>query len=289
MGRRTGVTGWRLPRVFGKRFLLLLPLGAYLLFFYLLPVGSLLASSVLVEGKLTLAPFQELFRREDIVLTLVSSFEIAIVVTLLVLVIAYPIAHYMTILDGLLLAMAMALVVLPLLTSVMVRTYALTMFLSRVGVVNSVLAYFHIIREPLHLVYNRVGVYIGLIQLMLPFAVLPMYSTMKNIDVGLLKAASSLGASGWQVFRRIYLPLSFPGASSAVVLVFIGTLSAYVTPLIIGSERDGMIANVIAYEVQQSLDWPLAGALSFVLLVVSLGGLVAYLRLTTQKRDMTHV
>ena len=285
---RAVVKHWRLSEVIGKRLLLLLPVIVYLLFFYIMPVGGLLLNSAVVDGDFTLAAYSELFRREDVFLALLSSFEIAVVVTVLVVLIAYPIAHYMTTLDGVRLALAMALVVLPLLTSIMVRTYALSMFLSRVGVVNAVLEYFPFINSPFEMVYNRTGVYIGLMQLMLPLAVLPMYSTMKNINKGLLKAASSLGASGWEVFRRIYFPLSFPGVSSAVILVFIASLSAYVTPLLMGGERDAMIANVIAHEVQRSLNWPLAGALAFVLLVISLGGLVAYLGLTNRKGDLGH-
>src|SRR5262249_15215487 len=149
-----------------------------------------------------------------------------------------PVAYYMTRLKGRVLATAMMLVLLPFWTSILVRTFAWIAILGRVGVINQVLMRAHLIQQPLALIFNRVGLYIGLTHVLLPFAVLPLYGVMRGIDERLLRAAESLGASPLRAFWRVFLPLSLPGITSGSLLVFIAAAGAYITPALLGGAED---------------------------------------------------
>jgi putative spermidine/putrescine transport system permease protein len=162
----------------------------------------------------------------------------------------------------------MALVLLPFWTSLMARTFAWLVLLQDTGVVNSLLSGVGI--GPLSLIRNTTGVTIGMTQVLLPFMVLPLYSTMSKIDSRLMTAAVSLGAPMRVAFRRVYLPLSMPGVVAGLTLVFIMSLGFYITPQILGSPQQAMISQLIATKIDRLLDFGAAGALSAVLIVITL-------------------
>ena len=267
--------GWS-GRSGSRRRLLLLPVCVYLAVFYVIPIGSFLALSISGPNGPTMAVFAQIGDRPDVARSIVTSLKTALVTTVLALALSYPLAHYLTTLSGRSLGFAVSLVVLSLLTSILVRTYAWIALLGRVGVINSVLLETQLTQSPLDLIFNTTGVYIGLVHVLLPFSVLPIYSVMRGVDRNLLRAAESLGASPMGVFVRVYFPLTLPGVTSGALLVFIAAVGAYVTPVLLGGPRDLMIANLIGNEVELTLNWPLAAALSIIMLGVTLGVLVAY-------------
>jgi ABC-type spermidine/putrescine transport system permease subunit I len=249
-----------------------------MLVFYFLPVARLLALSFW-NGRLTLGNFAELVSHPEYATVFGTTIRIAFGVTLVSLFLGYPVAYFLTRLQGRKLAIAMVLVTLPFWTSVLVRTFAWIVLLGRVGIINQTLTYLGLLKQPLQLVFNTLGVYIGLVHVLLPLMILPLYSVMRGIDSRLLLAADSLGAPPWQTFLRVFLPLSLPGITAACLLVFIGAAGAYITPALLGSAQDLMIAQLIYDQVNMALNWPLAAALTVVLLAATAAILGTYFRL----------
>jgi putative spermidine/putrescine transport system permease protein len=188
-------------------------------------------------------------------------------ITAVCLLLGYPYAYLMTIAGRRWRAVLVFIVLIPFWTSLLVRTYGWTVLLQENGVVNDILGSLGI--GPAILLRNLTGVTIGMAQILLPFMVLPLYSTMRGIDTTLLRASSSLGARGVVTFFRVYLPLSLPGVAAGCVLVFITSLGFYITPSLLGSPQQSLISQVIASEAQQQLDFAAAGASGFTLLVVA--------------------
>jgi putative spermidine/putrescine transport system permease protein len=199
---------------------------------------------------------------------LTRTIVMSLIVTVVTLLLAYPYAYAMTKVTPRTRAVLMALVLLPFWTSLMARTFAWLVLLQDTGVVNSLLSSVGI--GPLSLIRNTTGVTIGMTQVLLPFMVLPLYSTMSKIDSRLMTAAVSLGAPARVAFRRVYLPLSMPGVVAGLTLVFIMSLGFYITPQILGSPQQAMISQLIATKIDRLLDFGAAGALSAVLIVITL-------------------
>jgi ABC-type spermidine/putrescine transport system permease subunit I len=127
-----------------------------------------------------------------------------------------------------------------------------------------------VIREPVPLVYNAFGVYVGMIHILLPFMILSLYSVLRGIDGSLLRAAASLGATEWQTFRHVYFPLSLPGVAAGTVLLFIMGLGFFITPALLGGGRVTLVTMLIETNIHATLNWPMAAALSVVLLGATL-------------------
>jgi len=136
-----------------------------------------------------------------------------------------------------------------------------------------------VIAQPLPLLYNMTGVLIGMVHVLLPFMVFPIYSIMRRVDSGLLLAAEGLGATPWKIFQRIYLPLTLPGVLAGTTLVFVLSIGFYITPALLGGGRVLMIAVLIEKQVREFLDWGFASALSMVLLAAALLVYAAFRRL----------
>ncbi len=178
----------------------------------------------------------------------------------------------------------MIVVVLPFFTSIIVRTYAWMVLLGRNGVVNQYLTGLGLTDMPLPLLYNQGGVLIGMTYVLLPYMILTIYSVMHGIEPGLIRAAHSLGASRWQAFRRVFLPLSLPGIAGGTLLVFILGLGFFITPALMGGPSDVMIAMLIEREVEFTLNWSFASALAVILLILTLVGFVGYNRIVRLER-----
>jgi mannopine transport system permease protein len=177
-----------------------------------------------------------------------------------------------------------ACVLIPLWTSVLVRSYAWTVLLARNGLVNSALASTGVTSEPLRLLYTEGAVILAMIHVLLPFMVLPLYSALRTIPDDLSRAAFGLGASGFEVFRRVTLPLSMPGVSSGLVMVFILAIGFYVTPALVGGAQNMMVAQLIASEIGGSTSWAFGAALSTVLLLATLGMMAVFHRAFSLER-----
>lgn len=203
----------------------------------------------------------------------------ALVITLLCIVLGYPLAWYLSQAPARKANLLMILVLLPFWTSLLVRTTAWIALLQTNGVVNSVLQALYIVDQPLELLYTRTATVIAMTHILLPFMILPLYSVMRGLDPSYMHAALSMGSRPLGAFVRIVLPLSLPGLSAGALLVFIISVGYYITPALVGGTDGQMISNLIAFHMQQSNNWGLAAALGTLLLVVILALYWTYDRL----------
>lgn len=243
------------------------PALLFLLVFYLIPVVMLLAQSV--EGE-ALVHYRKALTDGLYVRVLLDTLLIAAWVSLLCLVLAYPVAYTLSILPPTWSAVGIAFILLPFWTSVLVRTYGWMVLLGRNGLINRMLTDLGWIDAPLPLLNNMIGVLIGMTHVLLPYMVFPLYAVMRRIDPNLLAAARGLGASGWHVFLRVYLPLTLPGVLAGTTLVFVLAIGFFITPALLGGGKVHMMAVLIEQQVRMFLNWGFAGALSAVLLGATL-------------------
>ncbi|HXY25898.1 MAG TPA: ABC transporter permease [Candidatus Acidoferrum sp.] len=221
------------------------------------------------------------FYRQVLVGTLILGAE----VTALCLVLGYPLAYSLSRARGLKRAVLYFCILMPLLTSTVVRTFGWMILLANNGFINKTLMSLHLIESPVRLMYNVTGVIVALVEVLLPFMVLALDTALLNIDLSLYEAARNLGARGPRIFLRITLPLSLPGVVSGCVLVFTGALSAFVTPTLIAGARLKVMSTVIYQQAMALLDWPFGAAIAFVMLVTIAVLLVASLQLSERLRD----
>ena len=207
-----------------------------------------------------------------------STLKLAVVVTVLTVVVSYPVALFLAQTRSRFKGLLVALAIAPLLTSQVVRTFGWLVVLGDTGVVNGVLQQVGVTEEPLRLANNYTGVVIALVEILMPYAILAMLSGFGRISSDLEQAAGSLGANRWRVFWRITLPLSMPGVLTAALLVFVLTISSFITPSLVGGGRVFVLATEIYTQATQTLNWPLAAALSMLLLVLFSVLIALYLR-----------
>ncbi|WP_154719330.1 ABC transporter permease [Ciceribacter sp. T2.26MG-112.2] len=211
---------------------------------------------------------------------LLRTFWIAALVTFACACIGYPYAIIAASLAGWKRDLMLAAVLLPLWTSLLVRTAAWFILLQEKGLINDLLLTLGIVNSPLALIFNRTGVIIAMTHVLLPFMVLPIYSVLITIPKNLMPAAASLGAHPLRAFLRVLLPLSLRGVASGGLLVFISAIGYYITPALIGGPGDQMISSIIAFYATGSANWGMAGALGVVLLVATLLLYSVYARLS---------
>lgn len=207
------------------------------------------------------------------------TLQMAFTVTLACAILAYPIAYLIVCFRGRF-AQLMALgLFISLWLSFLARTFAWIVILQRNGIANTVMMNLGLIDQPLALVYNQTGVYIGMIHIMLPFMIVTLVPTMSAIDPAYLKAGLSLGGRPFQVFRQVFLPLSMPGVVAGSILVFALSFGMYITPAILGGGRAPTIVLAVRDQISRLGDLQLAAATSMVLLVICLGILIIYNRI----------
>ncbi|WP_202309710.1 ABC transporter permease [Mesorhizobium sp. L-8-10] len=211
---------------------------------------------------------------------MLRTFLISATVTLLCAAIGLPYALIAASAGGWMRAVLLVAVLLPLWTSLLVRTAAWFILLQNEGLINDALRAIGLIGEPLPLIFNRTGVVIAMTHVLLPFMVLPIYSGLLTIPANLMPAAASLGATRLKAFRYVLLPLAFPGLMSGSLLVFMVALGYYITPALVGGPNDQMISSVIAFFATGTANWGMAGALGLILLVVTTVLYLVYGRLS---------
>ena len=200
-----------------------------------------------------------------------NTFEIAVFVTAVCLLLGYPLGFLIATTTPGWATLGFIFVLLPLWTSVLVRTYAWMVLLGRNGVFNRWLIEAGVISDPLPLLHNFNGVLIGMVHVLLPYMVLPIYGAVRRLDPALVAAAEGLGASSWRIFWRVYLPLTLPGIFAGATIVFVLSLGFFITPALLGGGKVMMLAVLIEQQIHQTLNWPFAAALSAVLLALTLG------------------
>lgn len=200
---------------------------------------------------------------------LIRTFEIAFQVTLLCLLLGVPYALLMLKASGIWRVLLMGAVLLPLWTSLLVRSAAWVIILQDYGPINQLLIALGWIAEPLSLIFNRSGVLIAMTQVLLPFMVLPVYNALLTIPSNLTKAAASLGANPFTIFFKILFPLFSHGVFAGALLVFMTAIGYYITPALVGGAKDQMISSIIAFYAIETANWGMAAALGVILLVIT--------------------
>ncbi|MDB0065264.1 ABC transporter permease [Oceanospirillaceae bacterium] len=221
-------------------------------------------------GELSTENYARIFESALYRRTFVVTFQISIAVTVICILLGYPLCYLLTKVKDRTAAILMIFVLVPFWTSVLVRTYAWLVLLQRNGIINSSLMSLGIIEEPLQLAHNLTGSIIGMVHIMLPFLILPLYATMRNIDTDLVRAAVGLGSSPRGAFWRVFFPMSLPGLFAGIVLVFILSLGFFVTPALLGGGRVQMLAQRIESTITIYSNWGAASALGVVLLLLAL-------------------
>ena len=237
--------------------------------FFVAPVAGLLLRSVL-DPQPGFGNYAEVFGSTTYLRVFVNTFTVAGLVTAVTLLLAFPVAWLLAIAPARWSSLLFGIVILSMWTNLLTRTYAWMVLLQRTGVINKLLMQIGAIASPLALTNNLIGVTVGMVYIMLPFMVLPLNATIRVLDPAICQAASLCGASRWQVFTRVFLPLVGSGVASGVLMVFVMSLGYFVTPSLLGGTANMMLAELIAQLVQSLLNWGLAGAAALVLLVVTL-------------------
>jgi putative spermidine/putrescine transport system permease protein len=250
----------------GLMLALALPALLVILLLIVLPVGWLAWQSIYHDG-FTLENYRRIISEDIYWRSFALTFEISLLVTVLALLLGYPIAYAASAAPKAWSIIILALVVLPFWTSVLVRAYAWLALLQRTGVINHLLRDLGIIGEPLALVHNTFGTVVATLHILLPFMVLPLYATMQTIPRDLLQAGASLGGSPSHTFWRIFLPLSLPGVLAGSTLVFVLSLGFYITPELLGGGRTIMVSMLVSRNVELYNQWGAASAVGVVLLL----------------------
>lgn len=256
-------------RLLSRPGLLMAPALLFLLFFYVIPLTKVVYLSV-GGFSFTSSYYADFFTSYVYVKVLIKTLYLSAFVAFICLLLGYPIAYAISNSSPTVRNIILLLVVVPYLTSFLVRSYALIIILSDRGLINSVLVELGIADQPIQLVYNTFGVYVGMVHIMLPFMILPLFGVMNNLDRRLVGASHSLGAGPVLGFLRIYLPLSFPGIFSGCLIVFVLSLGFFITPALLGGLGDVMLVNLISIQVSRLGNWEFASAASVILLVATL-------------------
>ncbi|NKE47817.1 ABC transporter permease [Roseomonas frigidaquae] len=263
--------------------LLILPAFLLMTAFYVAPIAQVLAISF-TEPTPGLGNYERLFTSESVQRVIVTTLRICVITTSLSLLLGYVLSYRIALASPSAQRWWILAVLVPLWISVLVRAFAWVTLLRRQGLVNETLIGTGLISEPLALVWNEFGIVVGMVHYMVPYAVLPMLASMREIDPRLLAAARGLGANRLTIFGRIFLPLSLPGLLAAGVLVFIFTLGFYITPALLGGGKTLMVAEWIGLQILDLLRWGLGTMMATVLVVAILVTLAIFSRLVDMKR-----
>ncbi len=266
----SGLSGLsRVPgiRTHGGAVALSLPTVVFLLVLFAIPVLRLMLLSV-ESG--SLAPYEKAFTDELYLGVLFNTFKIALFVTAVSFLLAYPVAYFLTVATPVWRMIGMFCLLMPFWTSILVRTYAWMVILGRRGIVSEALLALGITDAPFSMLHNMPAVMIGMVHVLMPYMVFPVYAVMQRVDPNVMQAAFGLGAPAWRAFFRVYFPLTLPGVLSGATLVFILSMGFFITPALLGGGKVMMIAMLIETYVHEFLDWEFSGALSVALLTFTL-------------------
>jgi putrescine transport system permease protein len=240
-----------------------------------------------LEGvRLTLENYAFLFRDRFYAVIYLNSLKMAAIATLLCLLLGYPMAYFIARQPLRRRSLLLLAVIVPFWISFLLRVYAWMGLLNNRGIINNVLLGVGLIDKPLPLIYNDFAVYVGIVYSYLPFMILPLYANLERQHLELREAAADLGARRWQVFLDVTLPLSMPGVLAGCLLVFIPAVGEFVIPALLGGADTLMIGRVLWDEFFISRDWPVASAVSVVLLLLLVAPMMWFQRLQSGGREL---
>jgi putative spermidine/putrescine transport system permease protein len=251
--------------------LLLGPGTVFLLFVFLSPLLFVLVESFLGEGGgMTLERYGSILTDPQFRTVYLRTLKMALIVTPIAVLLAYPSSYLLTKLPSGRKSVLMSLVILPLMTNPVARTYAWIVMLGKFGIVNQTLQFLKITPEPARLMYTEGAIILGLLQLFMPIMVLTLVSAMENVPDEVEEAAMSLGSNRLGSFIRVVVPLSFDGLILGVTLVFTGCITAYVTPAILGGSRVLTLSTLMRQEALVLMNWEAATVIAVVMILTTL-------------------
>lgn len=256
--------------------LLLTPLAVYLAVFFLAPLIGVVILSF-TEPRLSLANYEKILTGALYQRVFFNTFVTAALVTLICLLVGYPLAYLMNRASPRTAMLILTLVTMSFWTSFLVRTYAWMVLLGDSGPIIGFLKAIGIANPP-HLLFTRFSSTLAMVHILAPYMIMNIYSVMRKIDPVLIRSAQSLGARGLSLFRHVYLPLTAPGIANGSVLVFVICLGFYVTPVLLGSPREQMIAGLIGHQIDEFLAFGMGSAMAVILLLITLTILMIYHR-----------
>ena len=237
--------------------------------FFVLPIVALLTLSFTTNGGAAVN-YGRFFSQPVYLQVLQRTLIMSAATAVICLLLGYPVAYRLAHASARARAVLLGFILVPFWTNLLVRAYGWLVLLNPNGVLNRHLIDWGLVNEPLNLVHNSTGALIGMVQIMLPYLILPLAATMTRVNPELLRAARSLGAPPFAVFRKVYLPMTLPGVMAGLLLVFTVSLGFFVIPAILGGTRDIFLAQLIEFNINQSLNWGFAGTLSLMLVVATL-------------------
>ena len=257
------------------KFIFIVPVVIYTIFLIALPLIYIFWISFLkndsyggIVNVFTLQNYIDIFADVYIKIFL-RSFLIALGTTLICMLISYPFVLAISHKNNKIQQILMTLVMVPFLTNSLIRMYGFTVLLRKYGVINQLLMNLSLVNEPLELMYNIFGIMIGMVYTLLPFMILPLYSSVSTIDKSILEAANDLGASKWQIFKRIILPQTLPGLFNGSLMVFTPALGYFFIVDILGGGKIMILGNLIKNQFLTARNWPFGAAISVFLILIT--------------------
>ncbi|MCI1857507.1 MAG: ABC transporter permease [Sporolactobacillus sp.] len=249
-------------------YLLILPGLLFLMLFMIVPLFFTVVSTLVQQGHFSFHGYWAMMKDRYFIAILFATLKISLTTTALCILIGFPVAYYIAKLPSRKKTMLIGLAVFPLLTSAVVRSFSWMIILGKNGMINQFLLHLHLASEPLKLLYTPTAIVIGLTHLFLPLMIISLIGVMENISDDLVLAAESIGASRSQAFRKIVFPLSTPGIIMGSILVFVGSLTAYTTPALLGGKQQ--VLSVFLYQNTMTLnDWYTASIIATIMMVIT--------------------
>jgi len=245
-----------------------------------LPVSWLFYLSFLADdGSFSFENYTRMVESKSYARIFLTTFKVSVYTTGICILIGYPLAYFLSQLSSRMATLCMLTVLVPFWTSLLVRTYAWLVLLQRKGLINSWAIDVGLWDEPVKFVHNLSGTLIGMVHIMVPFLILPVYGSMKAISQDYMKASSNLGATPSQTFWQVFFPLTLPGLFAGTLIVFVLCLGFYVTPAVLGGGKIIMVSMQITNNIELFYNWGAASALGVVLLIITMSILFVSSRL----------
>jgi putative spermidine/putrescine transport system permease protein len=275
-----------LKRTIPPYILFLSPILIFLLLFLLYPLAWMTGWSFLryvpikiTDGHLTLGNYARFLLSPFYLSVLFKTIELSFLVTLITLALGYPVAYYFVKSSPRIKRIGIFLVVMPIMIGLVVRTYGLMILFEERGPINQMLVGLGLVRSPIQILDTPFAAMVGLVEMFLPFAVLPLISSLEKIDPSVEEAAKVLGCNSSKLFLKVTLPLSIPGILSGSLLVFSMAMTAYVTPALLGGHSMMLMATLVYQQMMTSFNWPFGTAIAMILILVTAALMTGYMRI----------
>lgn len=270
---------------------LLSPIVIWMLCFLIVPVLIVFITSFCTRGEFGEVLYNFNFENYTKLVSplyvsiFIKSMAIGLATTILCLVFAYPFSYFIAMSNKKIRGMLLMLVMVPFWTNSLIRTYAWIILLRTEGIINSYLIKLHLINEPLKLLYTNTSVLLGMVYMMFPFMVLPLYASIEKLDKSLLEAGADLGANPIKAFIKITLPLTMPGVIAGCLLTFVPTLGYFFITDLMGGSKVVLLSNLIKNQFLTARDWPFGSAVSVILIIVMLVLIGLYFKILKSKEE----